>query len=86
MFCLYFDRIIKCVFIVRCKVGWWGSNCELCYPYPGCVNGNCSRPWECNCSPGWGGMFCDQGIHCYYIANVLVKKVYALIMTNKKIH
>lgn len=45
----------------RCKVGWWGKNCDKCYPYPGCVNGNCSRPWECNCKPGWGGMLCDEG-------------------------
>jgi hypothetical protein len=47
--------------IYRCKVGWWGDNCEKCYPYPGCVNGNCTRPWECNCKKGWGGMLCDEG-------------------------
>lgn len=45
----------------RCKVGWWGKNCDKCYPYPGCVNGSCNRPWECNCKPGWGGMLCDEG-------------------------
>lgn len=45
----------------RCKVGWWGKNCDVCYPYPGCVNGDCRRPWECNCKEGWGGMLCDEG-------------------------
>lgn len=44
----------------RCKVGWWGKNCEKCFPYPGCVNGTCNRPWECNCQKGWGGMLCNE--------------------------
>lgn len=49
------------IYVFRCKVGWWGKNCEKCYPYPGCVNGTCNRPWECNCKKGFGGMLCDEG-------------------------
>lgn len=44
-------------------MGWWGNNCEKCYPYPGCVNGDCVRPWECNCKAGWGGMLCDEKLN-----------------------
>ncbi|KOB72403.1 Uncharacterized protein OBRU01_07457 [Operophtera brumata] len=33
----------------------------ICHRYPGCVHGTCSRPWECACEPGWGGMLCDEG-------------------------
>lgn len=33
----------------RCKVGYYGENCDQCHPYPGCKNGTCQRPWECNC-------------------------------------
>lgn len=28
--------------------------------YPGCQNGGCEQPWECNCAPGWEGMLCDS--------------------------
>ncbi|RZB40241.1 uncharacterized protein BDFB_003922, partial [Asbolus verrucosus] len=28
-----------------------------------CVNGNCTRPWECNCKKGWGGMLCDEELN-----------------------
>lgn len=45
----------------RCKVGWMGTNCTKCHPYPGCKNGICHRPWECICNPGWGGILCDEG-------------------------
>ncbi|CAG9836246.1 unnamed protein product [Diabrotica balteata] len=51
------------IFKYRCRVGWWGENCEKCYPYPGCVHGTCRRPWECNCKKGWGGMLCDQELN-----------------------
>jgi len=27
--------------------------------YPGCDNGGCEQPWECNCAPGWGGKLCN---------------------------
>ncbi|KAF7276390.1 hypothetical protein GWI33_010371, partial [Rhynchophorus ferrugineus] len=43
-----------------CKIGWWGKNCDKCFAYPGCVNGTCNKPWECNCKKGWGGMLCDE--------------------------
>uniref|UniRef100_A0A1B0CG55 Putative teneurin-1 n=1 Tax=Lutzomyia longipalpis TaxID=7200 RepID=A0A1B0CG55_LUTLO len=45
-----------------CRVGWWGKDCTKCFPYPGCKNGTCRRPWECNCLPGWGGMLCDEAL------------------------
>ncbi|KAK6621154.1 hypothetical protein RUM43_011460 [Polyplax serrata] len=47
----------------RCKVGWWGTNCEKCYPYPGCKHGTCNKPWQCNCQPGWGGVLCDEELN-----------------------
>ncbi|XP_065334711.1 protein yellow-like [Cloeon dipterum] len=43
----------------RCKVGWKGDNCDVCHPYPGCVNGTCDQPWECNCLPGFRGKLCN---------------------------
>ncbi|XP_065334458.1 protein yellow-like [Cloeon dipterum] len=43
----------------RCKVGWKGDNCDVCQPYPGCVNGTCDQPWECNCLPGFRGKLCN---------------------------
>ncbi|XP_046642979.1 delta-like protein 4 isoform X2 [Daphnia pulicaria] len=46
----------------RCRVGWWGSNCDVCHPYPGCRNGYCLKPWECRCQPHWTGFLCDQKI------------------------
>lgn len=52
---------------IRCRVGWWGDNCDECFPYPGCKNGNCSKPWECNCQPGWSGFLCDQSTFCVFI-------------------
>ena len=33
----------------ECVVGWSGEGCATCAPYPGCANGGCSQPWECNC-------------------------------------
>lgn len=27
------------------------------------MNGDCRRPWECNCKPGWGGMLCDEELN-----------------------
>jgi EGF-like domain len=46
-----------------CKVGWMGADCSKCHPYPGCKNGDCRRPWECNCQPGYGGMLCDEELN-----------------------
>jgi len=28
--------------------------------YPGCVNGDCNKPYDCNCKAGWTGHLCDQ--------------------------
>ena len=44
----------------RCRVGWSGSNCSECVPYPGCKMGNCTQPWTCDCQPGWGGIDCTE--------------------------
>lgn len=44
----------------RCKVGWMGTNCTECVPYPGCAHGTCSEPWTCNCDPGYGGITCEE--------------------------
>lgn len=43
------DLIVIVLLGCSCKVGWYGENCAKCHPYPGCQNGDCSRPWECNC-------------------------------------
>ena len=46
--------------VYRCRVGYWGDNCDECFPYPGCKNGFCRKPWECRCNDGWTGFLCDQ--------------------------
>ena len=48
-------------FCFRCRSGWEGPLCTECIKYPGCSNGNCSKPWECKCFEGWGGLFCTLG-------------------------
>ncbi len=45
----------------RCNYGWQGPLCDECLPYPGCVHGTCSEPWQCTCEKNWGGLLCDKG-------------------------
>lgn len=45
----------------RCNYGWQGPLCDQCLPYPGCVHGTCSEPWQCTCEKNWGGLLCDKG-------------------------
>ncbi|XP_043916997.1 protein delta homolog 1, partial [Protopterus annectens] len=47
----------------RCKPGWQGDLCNECVPYPGCLHGSCTRPWQCVCEEGWLGSLCDIDIH-----------------------
>ena len=42
-----------------CELGYQGDSCHACLPYPGCVNGDCDQPYDCNCRPGWTGHLCD---------------------------
>ena len=60
-----------------CEKGWSGDDCNICQPYPGCINGDCAtiegekRPWTCTCNEGF-----EYG---YDILNVLVNsKLYQL--------
>ena len=42
-----------------CEKGWSGDDCNICQPYPGCINGDCAtvegekRPWTCTCNEGF---------------------------------
>lgn len=47
----------------RCKSGWRGSNCDECELYPGCIHGTCSKPFDCICKEGWGGLLCNQDLN-----------------------
>ena len=31
----------------QCRFGWQGLDCDQCLPMPGCVHGNCIKPFEC---------------------------------------
>lgn len=44
----------------RCKIGFYGENCEKCIPLPGCQNGFCTKSFECTCKEGWDGLFCSE--------------------------
>ncbi|CAG9799143.1 unnamed protein product [Chironomus riparius] len=54
----YCKRPFEC----RCKLGFYGENCEQCIPLPGCQNGICHNPFECKCVKGWRGVFCNEPI------------------------
>ena len=58
---LSINQTLLTILNYRCRVGWWGSNCDVCHPYPGCQHGFClDKPWECRCHPEWTGFLCDQ--------------------------
>lgn len=65
MYCNKFfaKRNIFYLVCFRCHVGWKGKNCTECVKYPGCIRGTCSKPWECQCDEGWGGLFCNQDLN-----------------------
>ena len=58
----------------RCRAGWTGPLCKDCLVYPGCKNGSCVKPWQCNCYEGWGGLFCNQGKQSHMIITPLQKQ------------
>ena len=45
-----------------CNEDWEGKDCTLCKKLPGCANGNCSQPMQCNCFEGWKGAHCDEPV------------------------
>lgn len=51
----------------RCKLGFYGENCERCIPLPGCQNGGCRQPFECHCHKGYQGIFCQERENSIYI-------------------
>ncbi|XP_058831374.1 delta-like protein 1 [Topomyia yanbarensis] len=46
----------------RCKLGFYGDNCNRCIPLPGCQHGGCQQSFECVCHKGWDGIFCSEPI------------------------
>lgn len=44
----------------RCKLGFYGDNCNRCIPLPGCQHGSCKVSFECVCHKGWDGIFCSE--------------------------
>ncbi|XP_029453808.1 protein delta homolog 1 isoform X2 [Rhinatrema bivittatum] len=32
-------------------------------PFPGCLHGSCTKPWQCICQEGWVGSLCDTDVH-----------------------
>lgn len=52
----YCNRPNEC----RCKLGFYGENCEKCIPLPGCQHGKCNVSFECVCNNGWDGLFCNE--------------------------
>lgn len=58
--CHPLNGFCKRPFECRCKLGFYGENCEHCIPLPGCQNGICHNPFECQCAKGWRGVFCNE--------------------------
>ncbi|XP_042231040.1 uncharacterized protein LOC121872369 [Homarus americanus] len=46
----------------RCEEGWTGPECEVALCPAGChpIHGNCTRPGQCVCVPGWRGRQCRE--------------------------
>ncbi|XP_071548021.1 uncharacterized protein [Panulirus ornatus] len=46
----------------QCSEGWTGEDCQQPVCREGChpEHGNCSRPGQCRCAPGWGGPLCSE--------------------------
>ena len=56
-----FKIIFTFICSYSCNPGWLGDRCDECMRYPGCDQGTCQIPGQCECRSGWGGLLCDKG-------------------------